>query len=89
MRNRDIVAASVVLGFSFVSIMVVVARFLWVHHRPRKDHKDEGNEYSVERQSSFFSKGGAFTKLFAPVCTLIKLSSVAITLFLSNMEESS
>jgi len=70
MHTRGIVALSVVLGLIFVTIMVVVARILWVHQRPVKSQKDERSESSIDpvkRRASLLLTGGALKKLFTPV----------------------
>lgn len=48
MHQKDIIAASVILGFGFLSAMVLVTRFLWVH----KYAKDgaHAREYSVDAE---------------------------------------
>jgi hypothetical protein len=72
MHTRVVIAVSVVLGLSFISIMVVVARFLWEHQRPGKSQKDEPSQYPVapvKRRASLLLTGGVFKKLFSPVRT--------------------
>lgn len=66
MRQRDIVAASVVLSLVFLSIMVVVARFLWTHNRSSKDQPDAGHEPYVEptRQETSLLQRARSIKLF-------------------------
>jgi hypothetical protein len=73
MRARDIIAVSVVLGLSFLSIMVVVARFLWAHPKNAKSEHDEKSEYSldpVKRKTSIMLTGGVLKKLFTPVSAM-------------------
>ncbi|KAF2243522.1 hypothetical protein BU26DRAFT_119050 [Trematosphaeria pertusa] len=68
MRTRDIIAVSVVLGFSFLSAMVLVARFLWVH-KSTKDQSDTPSEYSVDAvppHNSLLSRDRALLRLFTP-----------------------
>jgi hypothetical protein len=75
MHTRNIVALSVVLGFSFIFIMVVVARFLWMHNKPEQSQKAEHIEYSVEpvkRSNSLLSKGGALKKIFTLVRAVLE-----------------
>lgn len=56
MRQREIVAASVILGFSFLLAMALVAWFLTRRHRRKKTAEhispEELNEYSVDGEGS-------------------------------------
>jgi hypothetical protein len=73
MRSRDIIAVTVVLGFCFLSIMVVVARFLWGHQKNGKSEHDEQSEHSldpVKRKNSLLLTGGVLKKLFTPVSVI-------------------
>lgn len=68
MRQRDIVAASLVSSLALLFIMVVVARFLWSHSRSSKDQPEIGNQPSmdpVQQQETSLLSRARSVKLFS------------------------
>lgn len=58
-------AASVVLGFCFLSVMVLVARFLWVHRSTQND-SDSTADNAVSTAQQELSREGSWLRIIAP-----------------------
>lgn len=69
MRQQEIVALSVVFSIVLVSIMVVVARFLWSNNKSSQDQPETGSQRSVDpmyQEPSVLSRARSVKLFSAP-----------------------